>query len=258
MTAPAKAAAPRRARKTTPRGGGKNKRVFEDIYDSIRKDLAEGVLKPGDKLPAERDLAVQLGFSRSAVREALRALEASGIVHLQKGVTGGAYIRGGEDRGPIRRSLQDIVMLGAIPLSDVMAVRSLLVSQAVRLACRNMTDEALARIADNIARTKGAIEEGQSPIQPVGEFFHIIAEYCENEFLALLIDATTSMSLRFAEQFHADPPAELVGMRLAILDRLQARDGEGAAAAVANMFAFQHGFVSARATPAASTRRAQK
>ena len=74
----------------------RGRRIFEDIYDQIRSDLASGALKPGDKLPAERELAEKLGFSRSAVREAIRALEASGIVYLQKGVNGGAFIQTGQ------------------------------------------------------------------------------------------------------------------------------------------------------------------
>ncbi|WP_198161318.1 FadR/GntR family transcriptional regulator, partial [Variovorax sp. WDL1] len=66
----------------------KTRRVFEEICAQIRKRLASGVLKPGDKLPAERDLAVEFKVSRPAVREALRTLEISGVVSLQKGVKG--------------------------------------------------------------------------------------------------------------------------------------------------------------------------
>src|SRR5271168_3040058 len=71
----------------------KGRRAFEVVYDKVRRELAEGVLKVGDKLPAERELAESLGFSRAAVREALRALEATGLVQLQKGVKGGAFIQ---------------------------------------------------------------------------------------------------------------------------------------------------------------------
>jgi DNA-binding FadR family transcriptional regulator len=53
----------------------KTRRVFEEICDQIRRRLASGALKPGDKLPAERDRARELKVSRPAVREALGTLE---------------------------------------------------------------------------------------------------------------------------------------------------------------------------------------
>ena len=71
------------------------RRTFEEICGSIREQLALGVLKPGDKLPRERDLAEQLGVSRNVLREALRSLEMAGLLRLQKGVKGGAFIQDG-------------------------------------------------------------------------------------------------------------------------------------------------------------------
>ena len=68
----------------------RTRRAFEEICQRIREQLALGVLKPGDKLPPERDLAQQLGVSRNVLREALRSLEMAGVLRLQKGVKGGA------------------------------------------------------------------------------------------------------------------------------------------------------------------------
>ena len=65
-----------------------SRRTFEEICERIREQLALGVLKPGDKLPRERDLAEQLGVSRNVLREALRSLEMAGLLRLQKGVKG--------------------------------------------------------------------------------------------------------------------------------------------------------------------------
>ena len=56
------------------------RRTFEEICERIREQLALGVLKPGDKLPRERDLAEQLGVSRNVLREALRSLEMAGLL----------------------------------------------------------------------------------------------------------------------------------------------------------------------------------
>src|SRR5277367_2438163 len=130
----------------------KSRRAFEVVYDKIRRELAEGVLKAGDKLPAERELAEKLGFSRAAVREALRALEATGLVQLQKGVKGGAFIQN-SNRNDVNRSINDIVVLGRVPLRHVMEVRTLLLTRAVELACEQASSEDLDRIEKNINDT---------------------------------------------------------------------------------------------------------
>jgi DNA-binding FadR family transcriptional regulator len=73
-------------------GPVRSTRLFEEICDQIRGQLSLGKIGPGDKLPAERDLADQFGVSRSAVREALRTLEVSGLIELRKGPKGGAFM----------------------------------------------------------------------------------------------------------------------------------------------------------------------
>jgi len=74
----------------------RTKRVFEEICEQVRREMAAGSLRPGDKLPPERELATKLGVSRAAVREALRSLEIAGVVGLQKGARGGAFILKGD------------------------------------------------------------------------------------------------------------------------------------------------------------------
>src|SRR5882672_6430946 len=69
------------------------KRAFEEVALQIREQLSKGALKPGDRLPSERELAEQFGLSRNTVREALRSLEMSGILEFRKGATGGAFVR---------------------------------------------------------------------------------------------------------------------------------------------------------------------
>ena len=74
----------------------KSRRLFEEVCEQVRNQIASGALKPGDKLPSERDLALQFDISRSAIREALRNLEFAGLVRLQKGVKGGSFVLGNE------------------------------------------------------------------------------------------------------------------------------------------------------------------
>ena len=225
--------------KTTPR-------AFEIIYASIREDLKHGTLKTGDKLPAEREFAEQLGVSRTAVREALRALEADGIIQLQKGVSGGAFIQPG-NRDTVNRSINDIILLGKIPLRQVAEVRSLLLAQAVKLMCERSTEEDFEEIEKNIQNTEIAAN-GKSDLRTcVAEFYSLIGKFSGNEVLEILIEATSSIVLDFVWQHRIGFTSELITYRRAVLARLRARDADGAQRAVAESIAFLHGFVIARA-----------
>jgi GntR family transcriptional regulator, transcriptional repressor for pyruvate dehydrogenase complex len=69
------------------------RRAFEEILDQLEEAIGDGRLSAGDRLPSERDLAVQFGVSRTSVREALRVLEALRIVKIQRGAEHGATLR---------------------------------------------------------------------------------------------------------------------------------------------------------------------
>ena len=230
----------------TPTGEAKNRRVFEVVYDKIRHELAQGVLKAGDKLPAERELAEKLGFSRAAVREALRALEATGLVQLQKGVKGGAFIQSG-NRGDVNRSINDIILLGKVPLRQVTEVRTLLLTRAVQLICERATPEDLDRIEKNILDTEIAARDAGPIMRHVREFYNLLGELSGNEILAVLIEATSSLTLNFVASHGIEFTDELIFLRRNVLNCLRARNADGAARAIAENLAFLHGFVIARA-----------
>jgi len=98
------------------------KRTFEEVVTRIREMLFGGALKPGDRLPGERDLAAQLGIGRPAVREALRALESSGLITLRKGKTGGAFISKGK-ASVIAENMADMLRLSSISVDQFYELR---------------------------------------------------------------------------------------------------------------------------------------
>src|SRR5689334_11124463 len=114
------------------------RRAFEEICHRIRAQIAAGTLRPGDKLPPERDLALQLGVGRNALREALRSLEIAGVVRLQKGVKGGAFIQSGDARR-MNDVVRDMLSLGSISVAELAEARVHTQDLVVRLACERAT-----------------------------------------------------------------------------------------------------------------------
>lgn len=74
-------------------------RSFEDVVEQIRASIVTGTLPVGERLPSERELAEMFGVSRPTLREALRVLEAVGLLDIRLGAQGGAFA-GGDDHAP--------------------------------------------------------------------------------------------------------------------------------------------------------------
>lgn len=210
-------------------------RTFEVVSDRIREKLASGELRAGDKLPAERDLAAQFGISRSAVREALRSLEVTGVVQLKKGVKGGAFIVGGSpDR--MAQAMQDLVSLDAITLKDLTEARVLLLDGVVRVAARRVTEQDLDALGANIARTEAVIDAGLAAERPLcaQEFYHLLAAATRNSALVYLVDAQTAIVQKhLAYRRWNMPRDQLLTSRRTLVAHLRAGDAEAAAVELA-------------------------
>ena len=109
------------------------KRVFEEMADQIKGLIFSGKLIPGNRLPTERDLAVQFGTGRMAVREALRILEQSGLIQIKKGPGGGAFVRD-VDPAMASQSVSDAIIRSNMSLQDLVAVRIVLEDLIAELA----------------------------------------------------------------------------------------------------------------------------
>jgi len=112
--------------------GGPETRTYEGVINSIRRMLEGGELRPGDRLPAERDLAEELGVSRPAVREALRTLEVMGVVTAKRGYGPGSGTVVLTDPSPALANLLDMELtLDRFDLADVIDTRIMLEQWAI-------------------------------------------------------------------------------------------------------------------------------
>lgn len=197
-------------------------RVFEDICEQIRRQLASGQLKPGEKLPGERDLAAAFNVGRPAVREALRTLEISGIVSIQKGARGGAFICEGNTQ-IMTKALRDFMLLGRISIDNLREARIQIWGVVVKLACQRGTPEDFDAIERHLEYING-LDDLKARAVAALELFSLIAAASHNEVFVLLMDSLGNIIFQVVEDAGRVHYPELSEIRSRILKSLRTKN----------------------------------
>ncbi len=211
----------------------RTRRAFEGVCDQIRRQVADGTLQPGHRLPGDRELAEQFRITRSAVREALRSLEGAGVVEARTGLNGGVFIKTGTTEG-IAQAVRDMVGLGQVPTASVIEARIELTSVAIRLACERATPAELDAIEadidyhEELFRIKG----GSRNTRKLGEFYRLLARATHNEVILMLIDSLSEIVRTLLARIDPQPRADMIEVRRTVLRHMRARDAKKAVAAM--------------------------
>lgn len=163
-------------------------RVSQVIVEQVRQLIRQGRLRPGDRLPSERDLCEQFGVSRVTVREALRVLEAGGLVEIHVGARGGAFVTA-PTSSQVGRELADLLKLGPTTTAEVMEARMLLEVGVVPLVVTRGTDEEIAALRRICERQSAAIARHAYPADLSAEFHLGLAACAHNTAIDLLVQS---------------------------------------------------------------------
>ena len=177
-------------------------RISEVIVEQIRLLMRNGQLKPGDRLPPERDLCERFGVSRVTVREALRMLESSSLVEIRVGARGGAFVTA-PSSNRVGEGLADLLTLSVISAANVTEVRMILEVGIVPLVCERATEEDLADLEKICERSEEALRTGDYPVDMSLEFHTRVAKATHNPALEMLVESFRGpllMSLREAKE----------------------------------------------------------
>ncbi len=197
----------------------------------IKKKIVERRLRPGDKLPTERALAAQLGISRHTVREALKTLQALGVVDIIHG--SGIYLKE-QDFDFLSFPMQMALGQGKRAIEDLIEARELVEMQVMRLACERATDAQLKELDKFVGyrtSTEG-VEKFRGHYD--FEFEGMLGEICGNKYLAAIQRLTHILWEDALSGFGVSPiDIHVINEEhAAIVGAITARDVQGARAAM--------------------------
>jgi GntR family transcriptional regulator, transcriptional repressor for pyruvate dehydrogenase complex len=163
-------------------------RASGEIVSQIEKAIFDGELSAGDRLESERDLAGRFAVSRITVRDALRVLEARGLIHVKVGASGGAFVAE-SNADHVAESISTMVMLRRLTLSGVAEARTVVETATSELAAERADEAALGRIRASVERGRGVVREQLPHTEASMEFHVTVAEAAGNELLTATVRA---------------------------------------------------------------------
>ncbi len=206
-------------------------RVFEGVAQQIQRLIVDGALKPGDWLPAERELAEKFAVSRSSVRDAIRTLELVGLVVPRQGE--GTVVA---DVSPeaVVMPISSILLRKRELIAELLDVRKMIEPALAARAAVRASAEEIARLEDILRRQREKTLRDESAVEEDGEFHYQIALAARNSVVRSVLDVlmrllreTRARSL----QTRGRPQRSLEGHER-VLDAIKRRDPDAAERAV--------------------------
>jgi GntR family transcriptional repressor for pyruvate dehydrogenase complex len=166
-------------------------RLYEQIVQQIEESVLNGSLKPGDQLPAERELAQRLGVSRTAVREAVKALREKGLVEAYSGR--GTFITDGTSQAA-RQSFDLMVKIGQQDGAPHLAELRLILEPGIAaLAAARVEEDDLAALREAVAVMDRSQKDPEAYIEADLDFHLALAETVANPLILSLIDSIVGL-----------------------------------------------------------------
>jgi GntR family transcriptional repressor for pyruvate dehydrogenase complex len=158
---------------------GEPRRLYQQIADRVRAVIHDSEFQPGTRLPAERELAQQLGVSRPSLREALIALEIDGTVEIRMG--SGIYVSANiaENEGQPR-------WLGESP-AEIMQARIAIEGGVAAMASARMTKEVIRALRTTLKVMGAQGEAGHRSLEQDRQFHFLLAAQCGNAILTRIV-----------------------------------------------------------------------
>jgi len=207
----------------------KSGRAFQVIAEQIKESIFAGDLKPGEKLPTERDLAKVFNVSRVTLRSALLKLEKSGLLDIRPGAGGGFFIRE-LDATNLNESFNDMLRAGKTTISEVSEARMIIEPQIVQLAAERATAKDIARLEKSIKQLLSRTRSGGPPDLKDLNFHISLAEASHNTVLVIICRSLINILFHSIEniEFSTSDTKRIADQHQSIIDVIRDRNGEEA------------------------------
>ncbi len=207
-------------------------KASEQVAEQIRRSIVDGLLRPGQRLPSERDLAAQFEVTRTTLREALKKLEGLKLIFIRHGdrATVLDYMRHGSlELLNDLLARKDRINVGL--LENVMEARVLIGAEVARLAARRRTEDDLLNLEESLEGLAHALDDPARFRELEFDFFHALSTTAHNLVFVFLLNSIRRLYLNNIDFFAplvADPEATLANHR-AVLAAIRIQDpGEAA------------------------------
>jgi GntR family transcriptional regulator, transcriptional repressor for pyruvate dehydrogenase complex len=169
----------------------KTSRLYEQIVQQVEESILKGQLKPGDQLPAERDLAQRFGVSRTAVREAVKTLREKGLVEAYSGR--GTFVTNGTSQA-IRQSLDLMIRINQQEGSANLAeLRLVLEPEIAGIAAERIEEQLLTTMREAVAVMDRNLHDPEAYVEADLDFHLAMAEAVGNPLILSLLDSIVGL-----------------------------------------------------------------
>lgn len=169
---------------------------YDALADILRSKILDGELAVGDVLPGERNLVEQTGLSRGSVREALRVLEAEGLVKTKLGRNGGAVVQP-QSEAAISRLVDLFIRGRRIRFKALLETRQAIEPMLAMLAAKHRTEEELANILARTEELENASGNPEADLAKSNIDWHLsVAAASHNELLTAFMNSTAQACVR--------------------------------------------------------------
>jgi len=203
-------------------------RLYEQIVRQIEDSILKGELKEGEQLPPERDLALQFGVSRTAVREAVKTLREKGLVEAYPGR--GTFITNGTSHS-FKHTLDRMMRGGPSEgTANLTEVREILEPEIAALAAQRADEEMVSAMREAIAVMDKSRSDAEAFIEGDLDFHLALAEAAANPLILSLIDSIVGLlrEQRMRTYFVQGGPERGQYHHKRILEAIEHRDPQGA------------------------------
>jgi len=177
----------------------KSPRTFEEVSNQIKKLIFDGVFKPGDKLPSEIEIAQQFNVGRQSIREAMRILELSGFITIQKGGGGGAIIKD-TISSTISELFLDAFQMEKITIEELTIARFEIEKIVLKYAIENADESDIESLEKNICETREKIENNILAVDENIRFHKLLAKASKNHLFVIVVEAVTTAIRHFMSE----------------------------------------------------------